>query len=168
LKINITELQNQPEGQMNIVFQEAIKELESEVPIDAVLKLTATTFGVNVSGHVTTELKLACDRCLQEFTFHVDVDVNEDFVSESVVPPDKKEYELKERQFVEELDGKDEIDITDFLYQIVILEIPTQKICKDACKGSEEYQKIISEKYIDERLEVFKSFSENRDKNNQK
>lgn len=146
---------------MNIVFQEKIKDLENDVPVDVVLTVKATPYGISIEGHVSTDLKLLCDRCLEEYSLHVDSDVNENFVYGSIVPCDKKEYELTEGQFVEELNGKDEIDITDFLYQTIILEIPTQKICKESCEGSEEYKKAISEKFVDERLEVFKSFLEN-------
>jgi len=161
LKINIKELQNIPEQMMNITFQEKIQELENDIPVDAVLNVAVTSYGVNIKGHVKTDLKLVCDRCLGEYDYNVDVDVDEDFVNESIVSVDQKEYELTKGQFVEELRGRDEIDINDFLYQTIILEIPLKKICNDGCEGSEAYKKIKNEKYIDERLEVFKSFSEN-------
>lgn len=154
-------MQNKPEQMMDITFQEKIKELENDIPVDAVLNVAVTGYGVNIKGHVKTDLKLVCDRCLGEYDYNVDVDVDEDFVNESIVSDDQKEYELIKGQFVEELKGRDEIDINDFLYQTIILEIPTKKICKDSCEGSEALQKIKSEKFIDERLEVFKSFSEN-------
>ena len=161
MKINIKELQNIPEQMMDIIFQEKIKELENDIPVDAVLNVAVTGYGVNIKGHVKTDLKLVCDRCLGEYDHNVDVDVDEDFVNESIITGDQKEYELTKGQFVEELRGRDEIDINDFLYQTIILEVPPKKICKDDCEGSEAYQKIKSEKFIDERLEVFKSFSEN-------
>lgn len=161
MKINIKELQNIPEKNVNISFQEKIQELENDIPVDAVLNVAVTGYGVNIKGHVKTDLKLRCDRCLGEYDYNVDVDVDEDFVNESIVSGEQKEYELTKGQFVEELRGRDEIDINDFLYQTIILEIPSKKICNDSCEGSEAYQKIKNEKYIDERLEVFKSFSEN-------
>jgi len=171
LKINIKELQNLPEMKRDIIFQEKINELDNDNPVEATLSIVATSYGVNIKGHVKTKLKLVCDRCLGEYDYNVEVDADEDFVNESIISDDQKEYELTKGQFVEELKGRDEIDITDFLYQTIILEIPFKKICKDSCEGSEAYKKINSEKYIDERLEVFKSFSENNyneDKNNKK
>ena len=161
MKINIKELLNLPEKALDITFQERIKELENNTAVDAILNVAVTAYGVNIKGHVKTGLKLVCDRCLAEYDYNIDVDVDEDYVTESIISGEHKEYELTKGQFIEELKGRDEIDITDFLYQTIILEIPQKKICKDTCKGSESYQKIISEKYIDERLEVFKSFSEN-------
>lgn len=171
MKINIKELQNLPEMKRDIIFQEKINELDNDNPVEATLSIVATSYGVNIKGHVKTKLKLVCDRCLGEYDYNVEVDADEDFVNESIISDDQKEYELTKGQFVEELKGRDEIDITDFLYQTIILEIPFKKICKDSCEGSEAYKKINSEKYIDERLEVFKSFSENNyneDKNNKK
>lgn len=161
MKITIKELQNLPDKKKNIVFKEIIKELENDVIVEAVLSVKATDYGINIKGSVKTDLNLACDRCLEEYNYHVAVDADEDFVFESVISGEQKEYELTKGQLVEELKGREEIDITDFLYQTIILEIPQKKICKDTCEGSEAYQKIISEKYIDERLEVFKTFSEN-------
>jgi len=171
LKISIKDLQNLPDKQQNITFQEKIKELENDVIVEAVLNVKATDYGVNIEGDVKTDLKLVCDRCLEEYDYYIDVNVDEDFVNESIIPGDQKEYELTNGQFVEELKGRDEIDITNFLYQTIILEIPQKKICKESCSGSEAYKKIISEKFIDERLEVFKTFSENNfseDKKNNK
>lgn len=161
MKINIKELQNLPEKKVSITFQEKLNELETDNTVKAELDIEHKNYGINVSGNVKADIKLVCDLCLEEYDYHIDVDVNEDIVFDSIVPPDQKEYELTKGQFVEELNNREEIDITDFVYQTVILEIPTQKICNDTCEGSEAYQKIKNEKYIDERLEVFKSFSEN-------
>lgn len=161
MKINIKELHNLPEKQVSINFEEVIDELENNTPVKAILTATVNIYGINLKGRMQTDIKLSCDRCLQEFDYHIDTEINEDFVNNDIVPDDKKEYELKGGEFAEELKGREEIDITDLLYQTAILEIPTKKICKDSCSGSEAYQKIISEKFIDERLEVFKSFSEN-------
>lgn len=151
-------------SQLELEFHEIIEDLESNLPVHASLKAKASSYGVNISGYVETDINLVCDRCLEEYVYHVEVEVNEDFVNDNIVPEDAKEYELKEGQFAEELKGKNEIDITNFLYQIVILEIPYQKVCKESCEGSEEYKKINSEikdNNIDERLEVFKTFLDN-------
>ncbi len=164
MKINIKELQNSPEKSINISFHEVIKELENDTPVLANLNITATNYGINIKGKVQTELKLICDRCLEEYSYFIDAEIEESFVNESIHPEEQKEYELSKGQFVEELKGREEIDITDFLYQSVVLEIPIKKICNEECEGAKEYKKLISEKMhekIDERLEVFKSFSEN-------
>jgi uncharacterized protein len=161
MKINISELQNTPDQQLEISFSEKIAELDNDAPVQAQLTLKATSVGINIVGHASSDLTLVCDRCLKNYIYHIETDFNEDFVYDNIVPNDKKEFELKEGQFAQELDGKDEIDITDFLYQTIVLEMPIQKLCAEDCEGSEVYKKVISEKIIDERLEVFKRFSEN-------
>ena len=55
-----------------------------------------------------------------------------------------------------DLDGKDEIDIYDLLYQSVILNLPNKKVCGINCNeglfvSEEEY------KIPDERMSVFKN-----------
>jgi len=161
LKLNIEELKNSAEKSKNIYFNEKIAELESDFPVEANLVAKITTGGVNIQGNVKTQINLTCDRCSQDYVYSINVNVDENFVNESFINAEQKEYELNSSQFVEELQGRDEIDINDFLYQTVILEVPFKKICEESCQGSEALQKAISEKFIDERLEVFKTFSEN-------
>lgn len=161
MKINIIQLQNSPNQQTDIVFQEIINELGADTKVYAEINIKKTHYGVNITGTVKADVKLQCDRCLEEYIYHVNTNINEDFVNDNIVKGTQKEHELKEGEFVEELQGKDEIDITDFLYQIIILEIPMQKICSTSCIIPEDKEKSISEKNIDERLEVFKYFSEN-------
>lgn len=60
---------------------------------------------------------------------------------------------------MEELKGSKEIDMTDLIYQSIILNIPTQKLCKKECQGTEEFQRLTVEKSIDPRLQIFKNLS---------
>jgi len=161
LKLNIEELKNSPEGTKEIYFNEKVDELENDFPVEASLTAKTKACGINIKGNVNTKLKLVCDRCSEEYVYSINVKVDEDFVTDSFINANQKEYELNPSQFVEELQGRDEIDINDFLYQTVILEVPFKKICDESCQGSEALQKAISEKFVDERLEVFKTFSEN-------
>lgn len=161
MKIKIKDLKNSEEKSQVISFNKKIEQLENHDKVKANLKVTFTPFKVTITGHAATELVFECDRCLEKYNFSVDVTIDEDFVFDSFVDFGAKEHEIKSGQFVEELAGREEIDVEDFLYQIIMLQTPTQKICKPSCLGSKEYQEHRAVKNIDERLEVFKSFSEN-------
>ncbi len=161
MKINLEELNLLPEKTKNISFFERIKDLDNNEEVTAQIQVIATDFGVNITGKVKTNIELQCDRCLALYNFPVDVNINEEFIKDSIVPDYKKDYELTEGHFVEELQGKNEIDLTEFLYQTIILELPNKKLCKEECQGSTELQEINNEDTIDERLEIFKTISEN-------
>ena len=69
-----------------------------------------------------------------------------------------EEFEIKEGQFVTDLNGEKEIDIYDLLYQSVILNLPNKKVCGINCKGREFLEE---QEIIDPRLEVFKNIQIN-------
>ena len=69
-----------------------------------------------------------------------------------------QEFEIKDGQFVTDLNGEKEIDIYDLLYQSVILSFPNKKVCGINCKGREF---LSEENTIDPRLEVFNNLQIN-------
>ena len=69
-----------------------------------------------------------------------------------------QEFELKDGQFVTDLNGAEEIDIYDLLYQSVILNLPNKKVCGINCNGD----KFLKEENLsDPRLDVFKNIKIN-------
>lgn len=161
MKINIEEIKKAPDKKVEINFSDSIEEFKHKEKIKAALVASASKFGLSIKGKIMGELILECDRCLSEYVHELNAEINEDFITDSLVSEDQKEYELGGSDFVEELNGQDEIDIKDLVYQSIILDLPYKCLCKADCPGSEELQKLNKEEYIDERLEVFKSFSEN-------
>ena len=67
-----------------------------------------------------------------------------------------QETEIKDGQFVTDLEGSNEIDIYDLLYQSVILNIPNKKVCGINCNEG-IFQ--TDEEFVEEdpRMEVFKN-----------
>ena len=69
-----------------------------------------------------------------------------------------QETELKDGQFVTDLNGEDKIDIYDLLYQSVILNLPNKKVCGINCSGD----KFLKEENLsDPRMDVFKNIKIN-------
>ena len=156
MKINIEDIANSAEGKITIDFQEKINELENNEIVRGIISIEITSYGVKVEGHVETEVTLECDRCLKSYKSLIQADIDEKFVKEKIVSDDVKELEIKKDNFVEELNGRTDVDITDLVYQSIILNLPNKKLCDINCQGSEELKKIQSEKLIDPRLEIFK------------
>lgn len=164
MKVSIDNIKKSPDNRLEIEFEDSIEELNHRDKVKAVLVATASNYGVIVKGNIKAELLLECDRCLNEFVYSLDAEINEEFVAESIVPEDQKDYELGENEFVEELRGEKEIDIKDLIYQSIILQLPYKNLCSQECPGVAEFEKLNykDEEYIDERLEVFKTFLENK------
>jgi uncharacterized protein len=165
LIIELEELKNSPERQLEIDFNEYISELNNSVDVTGHLTVKLMLYGVKIDGEISTELELNCDRCLNNFVRKLSVGIHEDFLFGTLLPEGTKEHELKENEFVNELKGQKFIDITDIIYQSIMLEIPHQALCSENCPGTVEYQKMKEEQnnQIDPRLSKLKdlNFSSN-------
>ena len=159
MKVNLDELENLPEQRRDIYFEEKIYDLHNDKPVQGPIAVYLTNYGIEVTGHVQTKMMLECDRCLEKFEYDLEIDIDEKFVKDDLVFQDTKEFEIKEENFVEELKGRKEINITDLIYQSIILNIPTKKLCDIKCSGSEEFIKMKENKQIDPRLEIFRNLS---------
>jgi len=159
VKINLEELANTADNKMIIDFQEQIKEIPGENIVKGTLIASLTSFGVRIEGEINTTINLECDRCLQNFPYEMSINIDEKFVNESIAVNEAKEIEIKNENFVEDLNGREEIDITDLVYQSIILNIPNKKLCDINCQGSDELKKLQSEKIPDPRMQVFKDIN---------
>ena len=93
--------------------------------------------------------------CLDKFNHDLDFEIDELFSKQSLLgeyDESGQEFEIKDGQFVTDLNGAKEIDIYDLLYQSVILNIPNKKVCGINCKGR---QFLSEENTTDPRLAVF-------------
>ncbi|MDD3013072.1 MAG: DUF177 domain-containing protein [Candidatus Gastranaerophilales bacterium] len=160
MKINLEDLVNNLENKVTLEFKEVINELENDEPVIGIVTVMLTPYGVEVTGSVETNMTFECDRCMKAYPYHLKIDLNEELIRESIVDSETKEYEITRGNFVEELKGRKEIDVTDIIYQDIILNIPGKKLCDKKCIGSEELQKVKSEKSLDPRMQVFKKFFE--------
>lgn len=159
MKIAIEDIENAPDSSLSFDFCEIIPDLENNKEVKGFFEVFSNGASIEVKGNVKTTLTLVCDRCLDEFESEIEAEIDEVFVKDDVFDYSKHEIELKNDNFVVELNGETEIDITDLVYQSIIMNIPTKKICRHACEGkapilNEDEQK------TDPRLEIFKRLSE--------
>ncbi len=157
-KLKIDELENSEFKILNIQFEEFIQDINSTKPIKA--NLTATSLGdyIQITGNVTSIVKLECDRCLNEYEQEIDFEIDELFAKNSMVDEYGQETEIKDDQFVTDLNGESEIDICDFLYQLILINLPNKKVCGINC-NSEMFQ--FEKQIADPRLDVFKNIKIN-------
>ena len=153
-KISIEELENTSSKTIDFHFEEKIDGLNCVTPIVADLEIKSLGEFIEVCGNVKGTVKLECDLCLKEFDYELDFQLDEMFAKNALLEDYGQEFELKDGQFVTDLDGADEIDIYDLLYQSVILNLPNKKVCGINCNGD----KFLKEENLsDPRLDVFKN-----------
>lgn len=153
-KINLDELENAEEKTLFCDFEDNIKEIDSIGPIKADLTIKSLGEFIEVKGNVNGKVRLECDLCLKEFDYELNFEIDELYVKNSLMDEYSQETEIKDGQFVTDLNGANEIDIYDLLYQSVILNLPNKKVCGINCNGD----KFLKEENLsDPRLEVFKN-----------
>jgi len=153
-KILIEDIEKEPNKTMFYEFDEYMEEFGADIYAD--LELKSLGQFIEVSGTIQGKLKLTCDRCLNDFDYDLDIEINETFAKQSLYDEYSSEFELQNGQFVIDLNGEKEIDIYDLLYQSVILALPNKKVCGINCNedmfvSEENYQ------IHDSRMDVFKN-----------
>ncbi|CDE43363.1 putative uncharacterized protein [Clostridium sp. CAG:768] len=153
-KISIEELENSSSKTLEFHFEDKIEGLNCVTPISSDLEIKSLGEFIEVTGNVKGIVKLECDLCLKEFDYELDFLIDEMFAKDKLLEDYGQEFELRDGQFVTDLDGADEIDIYDLLYQSVILNLPNKKVCGINCNGD----KFLKEENLsDPRLDVFKN-----------
>lgn len=155
-KILIEDIEREHNKTLNYVFEDYMEEFNSNIYAD--LQLKSLGDFIEVVGELNSNLKLVCDRCLNEFDYDLSINIKEIYAKKSLYDEYSNELELKQGQFVIDLNGEKEINIYDLLYQSVILNLPNKKVCGINCKGREF---LTEEEIIDPRLEVFNNIQIN-------
>ena len=159
--ITIEDLENTETQTLHAKFEEKIEGIDCITPIKADLYIKSLGDFIQITGHVEGIVYLECDLCLEKFEHKLDFDIDELYSKGSIVDEyenSDKEFEIKEGQFITDLNGEKEIDIYDLLYQSVILSFPNKKVCGINCKGKEY---LSHEDNYDPRLDVFKNLQIN-------
>lgn len=152
--ISIDEIENSEAKTVYYSFNDKIEGINSDGAISAELKINALDEFIEVSGNINGTLKLVCDRCLKEFNYDLDFDIDEVFAKHSLAPVYGQETEIKDGQFITDLNGASQIDIYDLLYQSVIINLPNKKVCGINCNGDNFLKE---EELSDPRMDVFKN-----------
>ena len=136
-------------------FDDEIKELD-DCKIKAEIEFISLGDFIQAQGHVNGSVTLECDRCLSKYTYDLDFDIDETFAKKSLLEEYGQELELSSGQFITDLEGAEEIDVYDLLYQSVILALPNKKVCGINCN---EGMFVSDEKYEshDTRMDIFKN-----------
>ena len=161
MKISIDDIKKSKNQSLKVAFNNEVKDLATDSPVTAELIFSAYSSYVNVKGRIVANVKMICDRCLKNFVKKIEVDVDETYILSSLKVATEahsgQEIELKDGDFVTDLNGEDCIDVEDLIYQSVTLNIPNPCVCDINCIGDPEMEKYIKKEVSDPRLDVFKN-----------
>lgn len=104
-KINLDELENAEEKTLFCDFEDNIKEIDSIGPIKADLTIKSLGEFIEVKGNVNGKVRLECDLCLKEFDYELDFEIDELYAKNSLMDEYSQETEIKDGQFVTDLNG---------------------------------------------------------------
>ena len=152
-KILIEDIEKEPNKTLFYEFNKFMEEFDAEISAD--LELKSLGEFIKISGSAQGNLKLICDRCLHEFDYNLDIEIEETFAKYSLQDEYSQEFELQRGQFITDLNGEKEIDIYDLLYQSVILALPNKKVCGINCNEG----MFVSDENMqshDSRMDIFK------------
>ena len=153
-KILIEDIEKEANGILYYEFNEFMEEFGCDISAD--LELKSLGQFIEISGNAQGKIKLTCDRCLNEYEYDLDIEIEETFAKHSLQDEYSQEFELQRGQFITDLNGEKEIDIYDLLYQSVILALPNKKVCGINCN---EDMFMSDENYHehDSRMDIFKN-----------
>ena len=152
--VTIEDIESSDNKTLQYDFDDKIEEIDSKGPIKASLELKSLGEFIEVSGNVKGILNLECDLCLNNFEYNLEFEIDEMYAKYALLDEYGKETELKDGQFMTDLNGSNEIDIYDLLYQSVILNLPNKKVCGINCNGDNFF---VEEEISDSRMDVFKN-----------
>jgi len=153
-KVKIEDIELEPNKTLHYSFDDCIEELSCK--LNAELDLKSLGDFIEVTGHAEGKINLTCDRCLNEFVQNLNINIEETYAKNSLQDEYGQEFELKNGQFITDLNGEKEIDIYDLLYQSVILSLPNKKVCGINCNEG----MFVSDEDIkihDDRMDIFKT-----------
>ena len=155
--VTTEELAQSKDGQIDFEFEEDFDEINLLSPAKVTLTVSRTGGGfINVRGKVVAQLNAVRDNCLKDFVYNIDCDIDENFAENALYPEYKEETEIKDGFFAVDMNGSGKIDLSDLIYQSLILSVPNKLVCDINCMGG-ELSKYIKNDLPDPRLEIFRT-----------
>ena len=117
MKVSVSEIENAKDKRLEVIFDNTIESIPTEGNIKATLIFEDLNVSIHVTGKIEADMILQCNRCLEDFVYESEVDVDECYYKTNLFSEYKQERELKYDAIGEDLNGSDEIDVEDLIYQ---------------------------------------------------
>ncbi|MGI6119579.1 MAG: YceD family protein [Desulfosporosinus sp.] len=108
-------------------FEWETESLSFQAPIHVQLQVNNTDKAMLVQGNIQTELKATCARCLETYIYPISFSFQDEWVFRTQATEEQLETAL--------LLDQDEVDITERIYEQIVLVLPMKFICSAECQG---------------------------------
>jgi uncharacterized protein len=116
-------------------FMEVEKnEFHIATPVQYALTIKKFENLLTIAGPVTFEAFFTCGRCLEEYRQLIAMDMDIRLMPKTEIPQ-ASEFELKDEDMNVNYYESDEIDLDPFIYEEVLLDMPSRPICSEDCQG---------------------------------
>ena len=129
--INISELNEKKVSKKQIDVTLDVVELQDSYekytvlkPLKVIGELNSVGEIITLEGKVTGVLELTCSRCLKNFNYDIQLDINEKLTNN----PENKDDEII---FI----NNDKLNLTEIVENNIIMSLPIQRLCQEDCKG---------------------------------
>lgn len=133
MRIQLHALRRQPKQHLDFYEQVDVSDVHPNVAEAASVHVKADARfdeGLYViDGKLSTTLTLKCSKCLTTYEWPLSVDWHEVFSREQ--PVDEEDDENAHVHFVDE----NEVDLTPYIQEVLLLEIPFVPVCREDCQG---------------------------------
>ena len=140
MEIDLTGLLKAVGNELDIEEQESASYPEDNLiltqPVKIKAHLISTGLSVLLKGVIESEVQVECSRCLKGFKMPLSVKIEEEYSKSNPVPKgDKKEVELKEKDFVFTIGQDNILDLAETIRQNLLLALPIKLLCRPDCPG---------------------------------
>jgi uncharacterized protein len=114
-------------------FDPQLRQVEPLVA-SGVAELKEALMEIRVSGHVHTDMEIACDRCLEPAVFPIDTRFDL-LYRPAAYMPEAEEVEVQEKETDIGFYQGEGLDLMDVLREQVLLALPMHRVCREECRG---------------------------------
>ena len=134
MKVNVAQVRRNENGTAHFDLEEDFSSFESELegvsfaaPVHVHLQVSNLGKSLLVLGKIGTEFKVECGRCLDDFIYPMDLSFEDEWVYGTQIAEEQSETAL--------IFEKDEIEISERIFEQIVLALPMRFICSPECKG---------------------------------
>ncbi len=134
MQVNVADIRRDENGTGYFDLQEDFSTFQSRLegavfvaPVHVQIQVDNSGDSLLARGKIKSEMDVQCDRCLKPFHYTVQVDYEDEWVYAPHATEEQSENAM--------IFDKDEIDLTETIFEQIILGLPMRFICSPQCKG---------------------------------
>lgn len=117
-----------------IEFSDPLLRQATPIVVSGTAELSESTAEVCVSGHLSTGMEVACDRCLEPSTFPIDTDFRL-LYQPAAAGPAEGELALEGPEAEVGFYEGEGLELSSVLREEILLLLPMRRLCREDCKG---------------------------------